>query len=206
MKKLVFPILMLAVSFLTYSFYIDKDAYQTIEIGDKAPMTTEKMMGISNQQYSLDDVVKSNGLLVIFSCNTCPFVVAWEDRYPILQKLADEHQIGMVLINSNEAKRSGDDSMSEMKTHAKENNYTSKYLLDKGSRLANAFGAKTTPHVFLFNSEMELVYRGAIDDNHENKENVKEDYLKNAIEKLAKKEVIDPNQTRAVGCSIKRTS
>ena len=110
----------------------------------------------------------------------------------------------MALINSNEAKREGDDSMSEMKKHAKDQKYLSPYLVDEKSALADAFGARTTPHVFLFDNNMKLVYRGAIDDSYKNKESVSETFLMDAIKNLSAGKTISPDVTKATGCSIKR--
>jgi peroxiredoxin len=91
-----------------------------------------------------------------------------------------------------------------MKEHAKKYNYKFPYLLDKKSKLANSFGAKTTPHVFMFNQEHQLVYKGAIDDNYEDINKVKEFYLKDAMEQLANGKKIKVSVTDPVGCSIKR--
>lgn len=180
--------------------------YETLSIGAKAPELIAKQMTSANDEsISVKSLAKANGTLVIFSCNTCPFVIAWEDRYPSLKKLADKNKIGFALVNSNAAKRSGDDSKGNMKSHASEKGYGNiPYLIDKNSALANAFGAKTTPHVFLFDKDWKLVYEGAIDDNHKDASAVKEDYLNNAIKNLANDKAIDPNNTKAIGCSIKR--
>ena len=176
-----------------------------LELGTKAPMADTKMKDVSGKMLSLNDVKKDNGLLVIFSCNTCPFVLAWEDRYPELFDKADQMQIGVALVNSNEAKRGGEDSSIEMEKHARENGYENiPYLIDKDSQLANAFGAKTTPHVFLFDKNLELVYEGAIDDNHKDANEVTMRYLDDAIVNLASEQEINPNKTKAIGCSIKR--
>lgn len=203
MKKLIIPVILTVV--LASFTLIGNEEYTTLKIGDKAPMVKVEMEGTSNQKASLESLKKSNGTLVIFSCNTCPFVIQWEDRYPGLAELAASNNIGFGLVNSNEARRGGDDSMSEMVKHAKEKGYADvPYLIDDKSALANAFGAKTTPHVFLFDKDWKLVYEGAIDDNSRSAENVKEDYLKNALNNLAKGKKIDPNDTKAIGCSIKR--
>lgn len=180
--------------------------YETLSIGSKAPDLIEKEMVSSNDEnISVSSLAKANGTLVIFSCNTCPFVIAWEDRYPDLKKLADQNKIGFALVNSNAAKRSGDDSKENMKAHASEKGYSNiPYLIDKNSMLANAFGAKTTPHVFLFDNEWKLVYEGAIDDNYKDAKMVEQPYLNNALENLANGKDIDPNDTKAIGCSIKR--
>ena len=181
------------------------EEHQTLKIGDKAPMTEHEMMGTNGDKMSVESLMKENGTLVIFSCNTCPFVIAWEDRYPEISDWAKNANVGFALINSNEAKRSGDDSMEEMRIHAEAKGYQEiPYLVDVDSEVANAYGAKTTPHVFLFDKNWKLVYEGAIDDNYKEKDAVQAPYLKNALMNLSKGKKIDPNDTKAIGCSIKR--
>ena len=183
----------------------EKEAYKTLEIGQKAPMIQAEMESTQGQGMTLEGLKGNNGTLVIFSCNTCPFVIAWEDRYPELEKLTKDAEVGFVLINSNEAKRNGDDSMEKMQAHAKEKGYSSiPYLVDNNSALANAFGAKTTPHVFLFDKNWKLVYEGAIDDNHESAEKAEQHYLNSALKNLEQGKKIGPNNTKSIGCSIKR--
>jgi peroxiredoxin len=178
-----------------------------LNVGDKAPKAEMKMMGIDGKSVSLKDLKKENGICVIFSCNTCPWVVAWEDRYNELYKEFANQGVGFVLVNSNEAKRAGDDSMAKMKEHAKEIGYFNfAYVVDEKSVLADAFGATKTPDVFLFNGNMELVYQGAIDDNSKDKNAVEEPYLKKAVEAMVAGKPVDPSETKALGCSIKRAS
>jgi len=177
---------------------------KSLAIGESIPMQNELMMDVSDEKMSLKEVTSEQGLLVIFSCNTCPFVVMWEDRYAQLEEKCAETGLGMVYINSNQAKRDGDDSVEAMKAHAKKTDYSYPYLIDENSALANAFGAKTTPHIYLFNKDNELVYKGAIDDNYKNIEAVKEPYLLNAIDELLAGKKISLAETKAVGCSIKR--
>lgn len=204
MKKIIIPGLVLLVAFVVLAFK-GGEAHKTLEIGQKAPMLESKMESTAKKMISLNDLKGENGTLVIFSCNTCPFVIQWEDRYPGLAELATKNNVGFGLINSNEARRSGDDSMEEMISHAKDKGYAEvPYLVDGKSVLANAFGAKTTPHVFLFDKDWKLVYEGAIDDNSRNADAVEETYLNNAIGNLAAGKKIDPNNTKAIGCSIKR--
>ena len=176
-----------------------------LELGNEAPMADTKMMDVSNKEYSLNDIKGKNGLLVIFSCNTCPFVLGWEDTYPELGKLTKQNNIGMVLVNSNEAKRGNADSMESMKKHYKEAGYNSYYVLDSDSKLANTFGAKTTPHVYLFDKDMKLAYKGSINDKYEGREDkASKMYLKDAINAMVKGEEINPATTKQIGCSIKR--
>ena len=110
----------------------------------------------------------------------------------------------MVLINSNEGKRTEADSFEKMTEHAQNNKYLMPYLMDSNSALADAFGAKTTPHVFLFDQQLHLVYVGAIDNMADNKRKKALPYLINALlaQSLGKKP--SPNTTSPVGCSIKR--
>ena len=183
---------------------------ESLKIGANAPLINYKMKEVSGEEFSLNDLNQKNGLLIIFSCNTCPFVVGnksmdgWESRYNEVYETCKKNQIGMVLVNSNEAKRNQGDSFDDMKNHSKKQKYNSPYVLDKNNQLADAFGASTTPHVFLLNNNLKLVYKGAIDDNCGAKKEVKEKWLENAINSLGKGENIENPETRNSGCSIKR--
>ncbi len=132
-----------------------------MELGDKAALTNIKMLDVSGEKISLAEAKKDNGLVVIFSCNTCPFVKQWQDRYPAVKEWADNNDVGMIVLNSNYQNRDGVDSYEAMKKHAAEYNYNFNYVVDEESQIANAFGGQTTPHVFLFDSDMELAYKGA---------------------------------------------
>jgi hypothetical protein len=183
----------------------------TIEIGDLAPHSSYKMMGVDGTAVSIEDIAGENGALVIFTCNSCPFVVGrgkttqgWEGRYNEVIALASANGIGTVLVNSNEAKRDKDDSFTAMKMRAYEMEYAAPYVMDEGSKLANGFGARTTPHIFLFDAELALIYIGAIDDNVDSASEVEGHFLRTAIERHSAGKRIKNNSTRAVGCSIKR--
>lgn len=176
----------------------------TIGIGGKATLTNVKMNDVSGEKFSLADVTKENGLLVMFSCNNCPFVLQWEDRYNELKTWADSHNVGMIVLNSNYGNRDGVDSFEEMKKRAREQNYNFPYVVDEDSQIANAFGGQTTPHVFLFDNNMELVYKGAIDDSYKSAKDVKQAYAKDAVASLANGQKVAVAETKPVGCSIKR--
>ena len=176
----------------------------TMKIGDKAVHTNIKMLDISGEKISLADVKKDNGLLVMFSSNTCPFVLQWEDRYLEIKALADQHKVGMIVLNSNYGNRNGVDSYEAMQKHARNKNYNFYYAVDEDSKIANAFGGQTTPHAFLFDSDLELVYKGAVDDNYKSAKNVKQAYLKDAINSMVNGKEIAVTETKPVGCSIKR--
>ena len=185
---------------------------QELAIGESAYVFSP-LLGVDGMNHTLLDMKGDNGLLVIFSCNTCPFVVGngtktegWEGRYNGLAELAESLNIGMVLVNSNEAKREGDDSFTEMKNHARDAEYAMPYVVDEGSKLANACGARTTPHVYLFDSNLQLAYRGSIDDNVNRANEVSEQYLEMAMTRMAEGKKIKTAETKAVGCSIKRVA
>ena len=183
-----------------------------LAIGTALPAADVKMKDVSGTELSLKEAAGKNGLLVIFSCNTCPFVVGadgsagWEGRYPELAAFSKRMDVGMVLVNSNEAKRGAGDDMASMQDRFKSHKYGGHYVLDQNSAVADAFGAKTTPHVFLFNKDMKLAYKGAIDDNVANPSEVKEKWLHNAITNLVANKPIEPATTRNIGCSIKRVA
>lgn len=182
----------------------EEEKYPSLTIGAEMPMMDYSMLNVDQSSMTLNDVKQDNGTLVIFSCNTCPFVIQWEDRYDDVAGLAKRYGIGTALINSNEAKREGDDSFDMMVEHAQEMNYFMPYLLDENSKLANAFGAKTTPHIFLFDGQNQLVYSGSIDDNSKDANAVTERYLQNALNELGMGKEISLKETPAKGCSIKR--
>ena len=198
---------------LMFALSAPLSAQDELAIGDTAPLTEFKMTNIDGQDWSLVDLAGENGTLVIFTCNTCPFVVGregrsegWEGRYNEVIAFARENGIGSVLVNSNEAKRKGDDSLEEMKQHAREAGYIAPYVVDAGHKLADGFGARTTPHIYLFDGDFRLVYRGSIDDSVNSAADVKERYLEDAITKMVAGKKVKPAITKAIGCSIKRMS
>lgn len=207
MKKATLTTLLVAAAgILTWAFYpAEIEApVEELEIGSKAPMTDVEVKDVSGEMLTLQGVAKENGLLVIFSCNTCPWVRAWEDRYNPIASLAEENNVGLIMLNPNTTARDRGDGFEDMKQRAQEENYQFYYALDENNKIADAFGATRTPHVYLFNSSNELVYRGAIDDNAKSAGNVEEHYLKDAINQLAAGEEISTKTTKSLGCTIKR--
>ena len=199
MSKLLLISLMLLSGVLTAGNKSGK-----LELGDKAVLTDIKMAEVSGEKVSLNDVIKEKGLLVLFSCNQCPFVLRWEGRYNDIKKWADNNDVGMIVLNSNYQNRDGDDSFEAMQIKAKEKGYNFYYALDKESKIANAFGGQTTPHVFLFDGDLNLSYKGAIDDSYKSADEVKQAYLKDAIKSLGTGDKVVITETKPVGCGIKR--
>lgn len=205
-----FFILLPTLAVLLASFSYSDKGPKPLKIGKLAPLKDHQLLSTDGTMQTLDGLKEENGLLVVFSCNTCPFVVGgeqfpgWEVQYNSLDQLSGEQKIGMVLINSNEAKREGDDSLEAMKKRSQEKGYTMQYLVDTDSKLADAFGAKTTPHIYLFNKEMKLVYSGSIDNSWDSKRTSDASYLKTALTELGKGEKISTKTSVPRGCSIKR--
>ena len=202
--KNIFPSLQSMAAAFLLIFSVSTVMAGELEIGAQAPAQDLKMKDVNGKELALKDLKSKNGTLVIFSCNTCPFVVAWEGRYNEIADIAAKNGIKMVAVNSNEAYRDDEDSMEAMREHAKKQGYKFPYLLDKNSELADAFGATRTPHVYLFDKDMKLVYRGAIDNSAKDASAVTAPYLKNALQNLGAGKEIDPNSTKSLGCSIKR--
>lgn len=188
------------------------DPLPDLKIGDAMPAADVRMKDVTAKEITLKDAAGSNGLLVVFSCNTCPFVVGsegsqgWEGRYPALADYCRENKVGMVLVNSNEAKREAGDGFLDMQLRYRAKGYKGFYVLDEMHKVADAFGARTTPHVFLFDKGGKLVYKGAIDDSVESADAVKQHYVQDAIKAVVAGNAPDPATTRNLGCSIKRVA
>lgn len=202
----------IAAAFISSSLLVAHDPMKDVNIGDPVPMPEHSMMDVSGKKVSLKEAAGDKGLLVIFSSNQCPFVVGsegsegWDGRYAELAAIAKRQGIGMVIVNSNHANRDKGESLTDMKRRYEERKFGTYYLLDENSTLADAFVARTTPHVFLFNSELKLVYKGAIDDSVASAKEVKEPWLKNAMASMVAGKPIEPATTRNIGCSIKRVA
>ncbi len=175
-----------------------------LPIGSPIPNPEVKMKDISGKDVSFKDAMQKNGLLVMFSCNTCPVVKRYQARSNELCKYASDKQLGVILLNSNEGYRDNGDSYEDSKVYGQQNKYTWHYAMDDKSKMADAFGANRTPEIFLFNSQGKLVYHGAIDDNSDSEEGVKRRHAQIAIDELLAGKDISTKETRSVGCSIKR--
>jgi peroxiredoxin len=178
---------------------------QPLPLSSKLPLADIKMKATDGKSYSIQDTKGKNGVLVMFSCNTCPYVVRYQARTRETLKYAKENGIGIIIINSNEAQRTDEDSFEAMKDYAKAQGYSNApYVVDVNAKVADAFGATRTPELFLFNSKGVLVYHGAIDDNHMAAE-TKRQHAKLAMEELAAGKEITIKESRSVGCTIKRS-
>lgn len=175
-----------------------------LPLGAPIPKADLKLKDVSGKEVSLSSAKQKNGLLVMFSCNTCPYVIKNQSRTVSIGNYALKNDVGVILLNSNEALRGGPDSYDAMKEYAAEQGYKWVYAVDEGSVLADAFGASRTPETFLFNREGKLVYHGAIDDNPSDESSVGRQHLKEAINELVGGKEIAVKTSRSVGCAIKR--
>jgi peroxiredoxin len=199
MKKFFLPAIA-AVGLLAFT------SISELPLGADLPKAEVKMKDVSGKEISLKDAMKKNGLLVMFSCNTCPYVIKNQERTNEISEFALKNNIGVVLVNSNEAYRNGEDSYDAMKKYANEQKYNWHYVVDANSEVADAFGAKKTPENYLFNSKGKLVYHGAIDDNPSEPESVQRKHLREAISELVNGKEISVKTSKSVGCTIKRKS
>lgn len=191
---LLFSIVVLGISF-------NKPGYK---IGDIA--TDFKLKNIDDKAISLSDYKKAKGFIVIFTCNHCPYSVAYEDRIIDLDKKYKEKGYPVIAINPNNPAKEPKDSFEMMKVRAKEKGFTFPYLFDDGQKIYPQYGATKTPHVFILNKEKGkyiVKYIGAIDDNYKEPTKVKVKYVEQAIDALLKGENPTITETKAIGCTIK---
>lgn len=179
------------------------EANDVLKLGAKAPMADVKMKSVDGKDYTIAGVKGENGTLVMFSCNHCPWVIAWEDRIAEIGNAYQKKGFGVIVINPNDPGVKGEDSYEEMVQRAKEKGFEFPYVVDATSDVARAFGATRTPEVFLFDTAGKLVYHGAIDDNARNPEAIEKHYLKDALNAMVAGKAIPTAQTKALGCTIK---
>ncbi len=174
-----------------------------LELGAAMPMTTVKMKSVSGKEVTLSDVAGPKGTLVIFSCNHCPWVQAWETRIAALGNELPAKGIGVVAINSNDPAAYPGDDYADMVERAKARGFAFPYVVDSTSDVARAFGATHTPEAFLFDAAGTLVYHGAIDDNAQDATKVEHRYLADAAAALLAGKPVVTAETKSIGCSLR---
>jgi len=196
MKKLV--VLMVA-AFIGVSAFA-----QGYKPGDKA--MDFKLKNIDGKMVSLTDYKDAKGIIVVFTCNHCPFSIKYEDRINGLAKKYNNAGYPLVAVNPNDTVQYADDSYSNMQKRANDKGFVFPYLVDDTQAIAKAYGATKTPHVFLLQKEgKEFVvkYVGAIDDNTDDASAVKVKYVEQAIDELNAGKPVSVSSTKAIGCGIK---
>lgn len=172
-----------------------------LRIGD--PIIPFALPGVDGKTHRLEDYQDKEILVIIFSCNHCPYVQAWEDRMIQIQADYADKGVQLIAINANDDQKYPEDSFEEMIKRAQAKGFNFPYLRDETQEVARAYGAERTPEVFVFDRQRTLRYHGAIDDNYENPEAVKQPYLRNALDALLAGKEPPVAETPPVGCTIK---
>lgn len=215
MKKLSFILLASALALNTYAQkQTDKkvtkveasptNAITAVKIGYELKVKDVSFFDVVTKEMRSTSSFFENGpVLFMFSCNTCPFVIKAQQRTEEVLNAAKALNINVVILNSNEGQRDGVDSEDQMLEYANTHGYAH-YYIDKNHEFANLLGATKTPEVFLFNAEKQLVYKGAMDDNPANPDEVSKIFILEAMQALQNNEEIKVKESKSVGCSIKR--
>lgn len=197
----LFAVMVLTAALSVFTSTTDEGGYK---IGDVA--TDFSLENIDGRMVSLSDYKDAKGFIVVFTCNTCPYAVAYEDRVEALNKKYADKGYPVIAIMPNNTDVKPGDSMEEMKARAKAKGFTFPYLMDEGQKIYPQYGATKTPHVYLLEKTKKgniVKYIGAIDDNYKDASAVKTKYVENAVDALLKGKDIEVKETRAIGCTIK---
>src|ERR1051325_8288933 len=170
----------------------------SLKLGDKVPAANVKMKNVDGKEVSITDVAGPKGTLVMFSCNHCPFVKAWETRIAETGNAYMKKDIGVIVINSNDPNVQAPDGYAEMQKRAKERGFQFPYVVDATSDVARAFGASRTPEAFVFDAGGKLVYHGTVDDNPRDESAVKDAYLRNAVNAVASGKAVPVAETKSM--------
>ena len=174
------------------------------DIGDIA--TDFNLENIDGKLVSLSDFNDAKGFIIVFTCNTCPYAVLYEDRIEALNKKYASQGYPLIAIMPNNVQTKPGDSMKSMQQRAIDKGFTFPYLIDAGQKIYPQYGATKTPHVYILESTTRgpvVRYIGGIDDNYKDATLVKTNYVEDAIEALKKGNLIKQTTTKAIGCSIK---
>src|SRR5690606_6331513 len=174
------------------------------KVGDIA--TDFNLKNIDGKMVSLSNYKNAEGFIVIFTCNTCPYAVAYEDRIEALNKKYAPQGYPVIAIMPNNPDVQPGDNMKAMQARAKAKGFTFPYLMDEGQKIYPQYGATKTPHVYLLQKTSkgnQVKYIGAIDDNYQDANAVHAKYVENAVEALMAGKEIVVKETRAIGCTIK---
>lgn len=176
-----------------------------LKVGDKA--TDFKLKNVDGKPVSLmRDYKSSKGVIVVFTCNHCPFAKKYEDRVIALDKKYKGLGYPVVAINPNDPEKSPEDSYDNMQKRSRDKGFSFPYLFDETQATARAYGATNTPHIYILQNTaagFEVKYIGAIDDNADDARAVKEKYAENALDALLAGKPIATTKTKAIGCTIK---
>lgn len=174
-----------------------------LALGKVMPKREVKMESVAGTQLAIADAAGKKGTLVVFMCNHCPWVQAWQGRIAKIGNAAMEQGIGVIAINSNDVEAYPSDDMTHMKEQAEAQGFKFPYVMDASSDMARVYGASKTPEAFLFDAKGKLVYHGAIDDNAKDESAVSKTWLGDAVQAVAAGKAVAEKETKAFGCGIK---
>lgn len=178
---------------------------QELALGTRMPLADVSLSDVKGGQATLSGLAGDRGTVVVFWSNQCPWVEKYEARFNALVSDFTNRGMNFVLINSNDAGAYPKESAAASSERFDRSRYPSSltYLSDPDSRFAEAFGAERTPHVYVFDSNRSLVYVGTIDDSPGDPGNVKEHYLRDALNSVVGGAEVAVPTTKAFGCTIK---
>lgn len=176
-------------------------ATNKLKIG--SPLPGFNLPAVDGKNYSSSVYKDRKILVVIFSCNHCPYVQAYEERIINIQNQYGNKDVQIIAISSNDAVKYPEDSFEQMKLRSDQKQFNFPYLYDEDQSIAKSFGATHTPEVFVFDEVRKLAYHGKIDDNWQDESSIKSSYLKNAIDELLAGKEISVPETFSIGCTIK---
>jgi peroxiredoxin len=200
-KLLASGVLILLVS---SAFTTTKPAIDGYKIGDI--VQDFLLRNIDNTMVSMADYAEAKGFIIVFTCNTCPFAVMYEDRIQALNEKYAPQGYPVIAIMPNDTNIKPGDALPEMKKRAEQKGFTFPYLIDEGQNVYPKFGATKTPHVYVLEKTEAgkvVKYIGAIDDNHRDADAVQVKYVENAVDALLNGKDVIQTETKAIGCSIK---
>ena len=172
-----------------------------LKIGDKLPEFS--LVATNGRECNPYEFEESKIIVVMFTCNHCPYVKAYEQRLIDLQKDFADKAVSFIAINANDEVNYPEDSFENMVKRAKEKGYNFPYLRDKTQEVVKAFGASYTPEVFVFDQNRILQYHGCVDDNWKEPDKVTKQNLREAIEAILAGEKVERPDTQAIGCTVK---
>jgi peroxiredoxin len=176
-------------------------ATDTLKIGSTAP-GFENLPGVDGTRYSLKHFEDKKGIVVVFSCNHCPTVQAYEDRMIAFQREYGPKGFQLIAINSNETDNYPEDNEEEMVKRAQKFGFNFPYLRDDDQSVARSFGATHTPEFFLFDGQRKLRYHGKMDDNKVHSA-ARINYVGEAADAILAGIEVSESETYSIGCTIK---
>lgn len=206
MKKLILSFSALALTLVVVLAMKKSSPVLTAGYDIGSIATDFKLKNTDGSMVSLSDYSEAKGFIVVFTCNHCPYSVAYEDRIIALNTQFSKKGYPVIAINPNNPESYPDDGYEEMKIRAKEKGFTFPYLVDEGQKIYPQYGASKTPHVYVLQKQPEgpvVKYIGAIDNNHKDASKADKKYVEDAVNALLEGKEVPVSKTKAIGCSIK---